>query len=39
MKIFNKIMILASLPKMLKLVGSLADRVLKFLGIEVGDEL
>ncbi len=39
MKIFNKIMILASLPEMLKLVSSLADRLLRFLDIEGGDEL
>lgn len=39
MKIFNRIIILASLPEMLKLVSSLADRVLEFLGIEIGDEL
>ena len=39
MKIFDKIILLASLPEMIKLVGSLADRLLKLLGIEIGDEL
>ena len=39
MKIFNKIMILASLPEILKLAGTVADRVLKFFDIEIGDEL
>ncbi len=39
MKIFNKIMILASLPEILKLAGTVVDRMLKFFDIEIGDEL
>ena len=38
MKILDKIILLASLPEMLKLAGSVIDRVFKFLGVEIGDE-
>ena len=38
MKILDRIILLASLPEMLKLAGSVVDRVFKFLGIEIGDE-
>ena len=39
MKILDRIILLASLPEMLKLAGSVIDRVFRFLGIEIGDEL
>jgi len=38
MKILDKIILLASLPEMLKLAGSVIERMFKFLGIEIGDE-
>ena len=38
MKILDKIILLASLPEMLKFAGSVLERVFEFLGVEIGDE-
>ncbi len=39
MKILDKVIILASLPEILKLVGSSFEEILKIFGIDVGGDL